>query len=92
MRFKSWATLNYLNLCHFLGSDQPVIELCQFPEERCSSTVIVTSEDYRSLEEGEYVNDTIIDFYLTYLHNQVLNKEDRDNVYVFRLIYILLYI
>ena len=55
----------------------------QFPEERCSSTVIVTSEDYRSLEEGEYVNNTIVDFYLTYLHNQVLNMEDRDNVYVF---------
>ena len=60
-----------------------MIELCQFPKERCSSTVIVTSEDYRSLEEGEYVNDTIVDFYLSYLHNQVLNMEDRDNVYVF---------
>jgi len=43
------------------GSDQPVITLCQFPEERCSSKMIVTSEEYRSLEEGEYVNDTIID-------------------------------
>jgi Ulp1 family protease len=37
-----------------------------------------------TLEEGEFLNDIIIDFYLTYLHKQFLNKEDRDNIYVFR--------
>lgn len=38
----------------------------------------------RTLEEGEFLNDIIIDFYLNFLHEEVLNIEDRQNVYVFR--------
>ena len=38
----------------------------------------------RTLEEGEFLNDNIVDFYLNFLHDDVLNIEDRENVYVFR--------
>ena len=46
--------------------------------------VTITANDYQTLEEGEFLNDLVIEFYLTYLKNEVLNKEDRDKVYVFR--------
>ena len=45
--------------------------------------VTITANDYQTLEEGEFLNDLVIEFYLTYLKNEVLNKEDRDKVYVF---------
>ena len=38
----------------------------------------------RSLEEGEFLNDVIIDFVLTHLHQEVLNVEDRPFVHVFK--------
>lgn len=60
------------------------VELCHFPERLCPNTIIVTTDDYCTLEEGEYINDIIIDFYLTYIHHEVLNKEHRDNVHIFR--------
>ena len=34
----------------------------------------------RTLEEGEFLNDIIIDFYLNFLHEEVLNIEDWQNV------------
>jgi len=61
-------------------------KLCQFPEADASSetkAVTVSTTDYETLAEGEFLNDAIIDFYLTYLHHEVLNKVDRSCVYVF---------
>jgi len=56
-------------------------ELCRYPEGR--HRFIISTDDYRTLEEGEFLNDIIIDFYLNFLHEEVLNIEDRQNVYVF---------
>jgi len=40
-------------------------------------------EDYLTLEEGEFLNDNIIEFFLTYLKEDVLNPEERDKVHMF---------
>ena len=48
-----------------------------------SPNVTVTFQDYKTLEHDTFLNDIIIDFYLTYLHTNNLNKEDAPNVYIF---------
>ena len=64
----------------FVADPNKPIKLCEYPLER---GVMVTTNDYTSLEEGEFLNDIIINFYLTYLYHNILNVEDRENVYVF---------
>ena len=39
--------------------------------------------DYRSLEHDTFLNDIIIDFYLTWLFHEVLRPEDRATVHLF---------
>ena len=46
------------------------------------STSIYAS-DLRSLRKGEYLNDTIISFYLSHLHENMMSKECRDKIYIF---------
>ena len=43
--------------------------------------------DLKRLEPGQYLNDTIIDFYLNYLKEQVLPSDDRDGVHIFTTIF-----
>lgn len=69
-----------------LMSDQ--FRLFEFPPKSKNSTVskysvTVCLSDLKSLEYEEYLNDIIIDFYLTYLHHQVLPPEDRAGVHIF---------
>ena len=45
--------------------------------------VTVNLHDYKSLELGEYVNDAIVEFYLMYLYNDVLNEPQRNEVHIF---------
>ena len=43
----------------------------------------VTFGDVETLEPGRYLNDRIIDFYLSYLHHEVLSVEDQEGVHLF---------
>jgi len=61
---------------------QDTDKLCEFPLGK-SPSVTVTFQDYKTLEHDTFLNDIIIDFYLTYLHENMLNKEDAPNVYMF---------
>jgi len=61
---------------------QDTDKLCEFPMGK-SPNVTVTFQDYKTLEHDTFLNDIIIDFYLTYLHTNNLNKEDAPNVYIF---------
>ena len=61
---------------------QDTDKLCEFPVGK-SPNVTVTFQDYKTLEHDVFLNDIIIDFYLTYLHENKLNKEDAPNVYIF---------
>jgi len=75
-----------------------VVKYCQFPPEG-TGTVSVTTEDYLCLEDEQFLNDVIIDFYMRYLqfgkessaHKQFtsphfttpLSEIDRDRVHIF---------
>ena len=61
---------------------QDTDKLCEYPVGK-SPNVSVTFQDYKTLEHDTFLNDIIIDFYLTYLHENKLNKEDAPNVYIF---------
>ena len=61
-------------------SDQ--YKLCEFPPGGRGS-VSVSFMDYKTLERDTYLNDIIIDFYLTYLLHTVLSPEEREHVHVF---------
>jgi len=52
------------------------IELCTFNRET------ITEHDYKTLSEHEYLNDNIINFYLTYLHQQ-LPSDIRDLIHIY---------
>ena len=39
--------------------------------------------DLKTLEHNQWLNDTIINFYLSYLKEQVLPPDDKDRVYIF---------
>ncbi|CAF3354404.1 unnamed protein product [Rotaria sp. Silwood1] len=43
----------------------------------------LSSEDLHCLNEGEYLNDNIIDFYLQYIYHEKLSEEDRKRTYLF---------
>ena len=58
---------------------QDTDKLCEFPLGK-SPSVTVTFQDYKTLEHDTFLNDIIIDFYLTYLHQNMLNKEDASKV------------
>ena len=57
-------------------------ELCVYPVGR-NPNVIVTFQDFKTLEHEIFLNNIIIDFYLTYLHDNKLKKEDAPNMYIF---------
>ena len=43
----------------------------------------VYCSDYESLEYEEYINDSIINFYLKYLFEEKLSESERENVHIF---------
>merc|ERR1719282_437512 len=61
-------------------SDQ--FKLCEFPPG-AQDSVSVCVADYKSLEHDTFLNDIIIDFYLTWLIHEKLPSEDRAGVHVF---------
>ena len=61
---------------------QDTDRLCEFPEDS-SSKVVVTLQDYRTLQYGTFLNDIIIDFYLTYLYETYLTEEFKGTIHIF---------
>merc|ERR1712226_609527 len=51
--------------------------LCQF------NKINITIHDYRTLKEEEYLNDTIIDFYLSYLYETILPAALKKDVHIY---------
>ncbi|XP_078328229.1 uncharacterized protein LOC111102878 isoform X2 [Crassostrea virginica] len=61
----------------------PVVKLITFPPPPAPGGIQVTNEDLSCLEEGEFLNDVIIDFYLKYLFLDVLSDRDRQRTHIF---------
>ncbi|NWV15775.1 SENP6 protease, partial [Ptilonorhynchus violaceus] len=64
----------------FMG---PIEKLIVYPPSPAKGGISVTNEDLHCLNEGEFLNDVIIDFYLKYLVLEKLKKEDADRIHVF---------
>ncbi|XP_073711808.1 sentrin-specific protease 6 isoform X2 [Misgurnus anguillicaudatus] len=61
----------------------PVIKLMVYPPPPAKGGISVTNEDLHCLNDGEFLNDVIIDFYLKYLFLEKLKKEDAARSHVF---------
>ena len=60
--------------------------LCEFsPGE--SASLAVTFKDYKTLEHNTWLNDIILDFFLTWLYREVLQEEDRTRVHMFTTVF-----
>jgi Ulp1 family protease len=61
--------------------NEAVVCLLTYPPPPQTDGVPITNEDESSLNEGEFLNDVIIDFYLKYLMNEIL--PDKEKTFVF---------
>ena len=61
----------------------PVETLLIYPPSLKSGGIPITTLDVACLDEGTYLNDVIIDFYLKYLYEGVMSKEQREKTYIF---------
>ncbi|KAM8952548.1 sentrin-specific protease 6 [Pelodytes ibericus] len=60
----------------------PIEKLIVYPPPPAKGGISVTNEDLHCLNEGEFLNDVIIDFYLKYLVLEKLRK-DADRIHIF---------
>ncbi|KAL4649020.1 sentrin-specific protease 6 [Arapaima gigas] len=61
----------------------PIVKLIVYPPPPAKGGISVTNEDLHCLNDGEFLNDVIIDFYLKYLVLEKLKKEDAHRSHVF---------
>uniref|UniRef100_A0A3B3ZVW5 Ubiquitin-like protease family profile domain-containing protein n=3 Tax=Periophthalmus magnuspinnatus TaxID=409849 RepID=A0A3B3ZVW5_9GOBI len=61
----------------------PIVKLMVYPPPPAKGGITVTNEDLHCLNDGEFLNDVIIDFYLKYLVLEKLKKEDAQRIHVF---------
>ncbi|CAL8312214.1 unnamed protein product [Lota lota] len=61
----------------------PIIKLMVYPPPPAKGGISVTNEDLHCLNDGEFLNDVILDFYLKYLVLERLKKEDSQRSHVF---------
>ncbi|XP_028252616.1 sentrin-specific protease 6 isoform X2 [Parambassis ranga] len=61
----------------------PVVKLMVYPPPPAKGGISVTNEDLHCLNDGEFLNDVIIDFYLKYLVLEKLKKEDAQRIHIF---------
>ncbi|XP_069582622.1 sentrin-specific protease 6 isoform X3 [Ranitomeya imitator] len=60
----------------------PIVKLFVYPPPPAKGGISVTNEDLHCLNEGEFLNDVIIDFYLKYLVLEKL-REKADRIHIF---------
>ncbi|XP_037959959.1 sentrin-specific protease 6-like [Teleopsis dalmanni] len=61
------------------GNDKRTLLI--YPSGKCG--ISINTEDYKCLGTDQYLNDIIIDFYLKWLHNNIIPKEEREKTYIF---------
>ncbi|XP_051725153.1 sentrin-specific protease 6 isoform X2 [Ctenopharyngodon idella] len=62
---------------------QEIKKLVVYPPPPAKRGLTITEEDLDCLEEGEFLNDVILDFYLRYLVCEQQDKEDATKYHVF---------
>ncbi|XP_036356506.1 sentrin-specific protease 6 isoform X3 [Octopus sinensis] len=66
-----------------MGFSGPVENLITYPPPPAKGGITITNEDFFCLNEGEFLNDVIIDFFLKYLVLEKLSETDRERTHVF---------
>nr|KAG5706870.1 hypothetical protein BaRGS_004205 [Batillaria attramentaria] len=66
-----------------IGFVGPVEKLLTYPPPPAKGGITITNEDLYCLNEGEFLNDVILDFYLKYLFREKLSEEDRQRTHIF---------
>ncbi|XP_068424982.1 sentrin-specific protease 6 isoform X2 [Clinocottus analis] len=61
----------------------PIVKLMVYPPPPAKGGMAVTNEDLHCLNDGEFLNDVILDFYLKYLVLEKLKKDDAQRIHVF---------
>ncbi|XP_033729243.1 sentrin-specific protease 6-like [Pecten maximus] len=61
----------------------PIEKLITYPPPPTPGGIAVTNEDLYCLNEGEFLNDVIIDFYLRFLFLEVLSEDVRKRTHIF---------
>lgn len=64
------------------GEPEAIMKYCQFPLTGANS-VSVGTEDYICLEEDNFLNDVIIDFFFRWLQFEKLEPVDRERTHMF---------
>lgn len=85
-RSKTAATSSQLRNGHDNDAREtmdPCIELCRYPPEGTKGSMFIKSSDLLTLDSDTFLNDTVIDFYMSYLQNTELPKELAKKVFVF---------
>lgn len=60
---------------------QQIHKLLIYPKGK--GGISINTEDYQCLAVDQYLNDVIIDFYLKYLHEEVMTPEQRERTHIF---------
>lgn len=68
---------------HIFRQSGPSQKIIVFPPPPTKGGLAVTTEDLECLEEGEFLNDVIIDFYLKYLLLKKAPKELAERTHIF---------
>lgn len=61
----------------------PIQTLFVYPPSSKSGGIPITTLDVACLDEGTYLNDVIIDFYLKYICENIMSQEQRNKTYIF---------
>ncbi|KAK6187615.1 hypothetical protein SNE40_005598 [Patella caerulea] len=61
----------------------PLEKLLTYPPPPAKGALTITNEDLYCLNDGEFLNDVIIDFYLKYLLLEKLSEKDKQRTHIF---------
>lgn len=54
-----------------------------YPPHPAKGGISINTGDFACLKKDQFLNDTIIDFYLKYLTLEIISEKDRNRTYVF---------
>lgn len=66
-----------------MAESTKTVKMMTYPPPPQMGGITITSDDFSCLEEGQFLNDVIIDFYLKFLVQNKLSEKDRERTHIF---------